>query len=112
MDFFKTITTPIENKIHKYKAIRYTQSRIKHFDEKRNKFIRNNNIPELHTPITEQIKNFWGKYVKTDIGLNFQRIAALRNPLESLQYIVSESVLYPILIQKLNSDHIAKTWKY
>ena len=109
MDFFKTINTPIENKIHKYNAIRYTQSLIKHFDEKRNEFIRNNNIPELPAPIAEQIKKFWGKYVKTDIGLNFHRIAALRIPPESLQYIVSESVLYPILIQKLNPDHIATT---
>lgn len=109
MDIIKSIALPIEKKIHKFNNTLYCRERIKHFDEKRNEFIRKNNIPELPAPIAAQIKNFWGKYVKADIGLNFQRIAALRIPPESLQYIVSESVLYPILIQKLNPYHIAKT---
>ena len=49
MDLIKTITTPIEKEIHIFNSIRYTQSRIRHFDEKRNEFIRNNNIPELQS---------------------------------------------------------------
>jgi hypothetical protein len=109
MDFIKTITTPIENKIHKFNSIRYTQSRIRYFDEKRNEFVRKNNVPELPTHVADQIRKFWGKYVKTDIGLNFHRIAALRIPQDSLPYIVSESVLYPLLIKKLNPENTART---
>ena len=108
MDIIKTIATPIEEKIHKFNTIRYNQQRIRYFDQKRNEFIRKNNVPELPASVVAEIRKFWSRYVKADIGLNFQRIAALRIPAESLPYIVSESVLYPLLIKKLNPENVAR----
>ena len=109
MDIIKSIALPIEQKIHKFNNTRYCQERIRYFDEKRNEFIKKNNVPELPESVVNQIRKFWSKYVKSDIGLNFQRIAALRIPPESLPYIVSESVLYPLLIKKLNPENTART---
>ena len=105
MEFLDSITTQLERKIHKFNAIQYSHERIRYFDKKKEAFIKNNNIPELPDSVAQQIKNFWGKYVKYDFGLNYHRIAALNNPIESLPYIVSDSVLYPLLINKLNPEN-------
>lgn len=102
MEIIDKISKRIEWEMHAFNANRYSQKRIKIFDEKFSKNIQLNNIPELPETVAKEIKSFWRKYINFDIGTNFHRIAALRIPEESLPYIVCDSVLYPIMMKKLN----------
>ena len=74
------------------------------YDAIRNDFIQSNCIPTLPKSCEKEIRDFWSRYVNYDIGLNFQRIASLRIPQDSLKYIVSESVLYPLIMKRLNPE--------
>lgn len=108
MNFLDRITTKFERDVHAFNIIHDCQRRIKAFDESFNNTIILNNVPNLPEQVASKIKSFWGRYVKFDIGLNFQRIAAVRIPAESLPYIVSDTVLYPILGKKLNPEKLAR----
>ena len=108
MNFIDRIATKIECDAHAFNLNHDRLHRIKAFDDSFSKTIILNNVPNLPEPVVSKIKAFWSKYLKFDIGLNFQRIAALRNPAESLPYIVSDSVLYPFLVKKLNPENTAR----
>ena len=108
MNFIDRIAAKIECDAHAFNLNRDRQQRIKAFDDSFSKTIALNNVPNLPEPVVLKIKAFWSKYLKYDIGLNFQKIAALRIPAESLPFIVSDSVLYPFLVKKLNPENTAR----
>ena len=81
-----------------------TTKQAKFYDAIRNDFIQSNRIPTLTTSREKEIRDFWSRYVKYDIGLNFQRIASLQIPQDNLKYIVSETVLYPLIMKRLNPE--------
>ena len=108
MEIIDKISKRIECEMHAFNANRYCHKRINNFEAKFNKNIQLNNIPELPEPVAKEIKSFWRKYVNFDIGTNFHRIAALRISAESLPYIVCDSVLYPIMMKRLNPINQAR----
>ena len=63
-----------------------------------------NNIPVLPPKVAHEVNSFWRKYVNHDIGLYYHRIAALSIPAEKLPFVVSDSVLCPFIIKKLNPE--------
>jgi hypothetical protein len=108
MNIIDRITTKIECYVHAFNINHDRLQRIKAFDDSFSKTIILNNVPNLTESVASEIKAFWSKYLKYDIGLNFQRIAALKIPAESLPYIVSDSVLYPIITKILNPENQAR----
>jgi hypothetical protein len=108
MNIIDSLTNRIEWKVRSFNANRNLQKLANIYDNKFNNFIIQNKVPYLPKSVTIEIKSFWGRYINYDFGLIYHRIAALNNPEESLPYIVSDSIMYPLLIKKLNPEYRAR----
>ena len=97
------ITECIKRRFYSFIIWRRNKKQLCFFDNYFEDFVKRNSIPELSPAVADQIINFWKKYTKYEIGLNYHRIAALKIPEEKLKYIVSDSVFYTFIIKKLNT---------
>lgn len=99
------ITDYIKREFYSFIIRRRNKKLLSFFDNYFEDFVKRNSIPELSPAVADQIKNFWKKYTKYEIGLNYHRIAALKIPEEKLKFIVSDSVFNTFIIKKLNPEN-------